>query len=276
MKILMSSISSDASDKAKKLNLKHVGFGRYADKTGKVTHVSKGGELVKLKHPQERKLSPPKKIKHRTLGPAEKSTKPDAPKPKTITQRNKSFYRITHDPQLNEMIPTGETLEKHKDSIINDTAARAHKQWASDYKKANGKDATRIKKTKDAAWIKKHGKSEVDIANTAFEDLPSDWKQENLEGAKATYAALHKVYADNTSHRGHPQAKDLDKAASDVHDSWLERNGEWAPENQKKPFDKLSEEEQDKDRAFVDSALRAYARHAHSTYIGSGNYEGDR
>ena len=32
-----------------------------------------------------------------------------------------------------------------------------------------------------------------------------------------------------------------------IHDAWLERNGEWAPEEQKLSFDNLSIEEQEKD-----------------------------
>ena len=32
-----------------------------------------------------------------------------------------------------------------------------------------------------------------------------------------------------------------------MHDAWLKRNGEWAPEEQKLPFDDLSVEEQEKD-----------------------------
>lgn len=288
MKVLLS-VSSAASEKAAKLGLKHVGFGRYADpKTRKITHASKGGKLVKLKDPQpmKRKIQPPKKTAadrrriEKNIDKTKKEAAARKAKDRALTglapQRNKSFYRMTHDPQLGGMVPTGAKLEKHKDAIINDTAAKAHDQWAADYKQANGKDATRVKKTKDADWIKKNGTDEVDIANTKFDDLPSDWQKENLEGAKAAFNALHKVYAKNTSSQGYAQAADLDKAASAVHDSWLERNGAWAPEHQKQPFDKLSTEEQDKDRSFIDSALRSYAMRAEHTYVGGGNYTGDK
>ena len=254
------STASAASEKAKKMGLIHRGYGRYMDKRGMITHVTKEGKLVKLKTPVEvkfkKKQQPVKKEEgHRAAN----------------NVRNNSFYRMTGDPQLKDMVPTGSLLEKHKDAIINDTASKAHDQWAADYKAANGKDAKRIKKTKDTAWIKKHGADEVDIANTKFDDLPDDWKKENLEGAKSAYAALHKVYAGNTDSKGWANAADLDKASSSVHDDWLKRNGDWAPEHQKKPFDKLSTEEQDKDRSFVDSALRSYAMRAHHTYVGGGN-----
>ena len=250
--------ASAASEKAKKMGLTHRGYGRYMNKRGMITHVTKEGKLVKLKTPVK---ASPKKVKvtnddkHKSSGKV----------------RNNSFYRMTGDPQLKDMVPTGALLEKHKDAIINDTASKAHDQWAADYKAANGKDATRVKKTKDADWIKKNGSDEVDIANTKFDDLPNDWKKENLEGAKSAYAALHKVYAGNTDSKGWAQAEDLDKASSAVHDDWLGRNGSWAPDHQKQPFDKLSVEEQDKDRSFVDSALRSYAMRAHHTYVGGGN-----
>ncbi|ADO99383.1 cytidyltransferase [Synechococcus phage Syn19] len=39
---------SFAAKSAEKLNLKHIGYGRYADSSGNVTHMSKDGKLVKL------------------------------------------------------------------------------------------------------------------------------------------------------------------------------------------------------------------------------------
>ena len=39
---------SFAAQEAEKLNLTHVGYGKYADQTGKVTHMSKDGKLTKL------------------------------------------------------------------------------------------------------------------------------------------------------------------------------------------------------------------------------------
>ena len=37
--------------------------------------------------------------------------------------------------------------------------------------------------TTDNAWIKLQGSDQVDIANTAYPDLPSDWQAENLAAA---------------------------------------------------------------------------------------------
>ena len=41
---------SEAAKQAKRKGLTHKGFGRYADKSGKVTHQSKGGKLVPENH----------------------------------------------------------------------------------------------------------------------------------------------------------------------------------------------------------------------------------
>lgn len=131
-------------------------------------------------------------------------------------------------------------------------AGSLHSQWQQEYKAANGPDAKRIKKTKDEAWIKANGgKDEVDIANTDFDKLPSDWKKENAEAAKAAVTA---VVALNKS--GAMNANSLEKASNHVHKKWLERNGSWAPENQKLPFNELSQEEADKDRAHVTHAIK--------------------
>ena len=44
---------SFAAKSAEKLNLKHIGYGRYADPSGNVTHMSKDGKLVKLSPGQD-------------------------------------------------------------------------------------------------------------------------------------------------------------------------------------------------------------------------------
>jgi len=47
----------------------------------------------------------------------------------------------------------------------------------------------------------------------------------------------------------------VEEASAAVHDKWLERNGEWAPVEQKKPFGELAEEEKEKDRVQVRKAI---------------------
>ena len=45
---LIEAEKSQAAKAAKTLKLKHIGYGRYADASGNVTHMSKDGKLVKL------------------------------------------------------------------------------------------------------------------------------------------------------------------------------------------------------------------------------------
>lgn len=210
------SLSSAASDAAKKKGLTHAGFGRYKDKKGAVTHRVVDGKLVPVSSAKKAKDSP---------------------------KKESSFYG-KHAASIDRT-----SIKKNKARIIEDTAAAGHKQWQADFKKSNGSDAKRLKKTKDAAWIKKHGVDELDIANTKYADLPDDWKKENLESAKSAVDGLLKSKGDGASA--------ADKAASYVHDKWLERNGSWAPESQKLPFNKLTKDEQDKDRFFVMQALKS-------------------
>lgn len=230
---LLISIASAGSLEAKKKGLHHAGFGMYKDKSGKVTHRVVEGKLVAVKEG----------------GAKTKSAKPAKPasKPKAGGSTATSFYGKHADVDR-------AVIKKHKDKIINATAAAGHEQWKADYKKSNGADATRLKKTKDTAWIEKHGADEVDIANTKYDDLPDDWKKENQESAKSAVEGLLKAKGKGAS--------GADAAASHVHDKWLERNGSWAPENQKLPFDKLSKDEQDKDRFFVKQALKHAAKHS--------------
>ena len=81
--------------------------------------------------------------------------------------------------------------------------------------------------------------NEVDIANTSFEELPEDWQGENKIAAEI---AMQEVF--NHAENGNfLDDSFVEQAAATIHTQWLERNGEWAPEEQKKPFDELSEGE---------------------------------
>ena len=52
--------------------------------------------------------------------------------------------------------------------------------------------ASRIEKVLDENWIQQHNwKTEVDIVNTEFEDLPSNRKYENLEAAKVAISLVY-------------------------------------------------------------------------------------
>jgi hypothetical protein len=50
----------------------------------------------------------------------------------------------------------------------------------------------------------------------------------------------------------------IEKASNVIHEKWLERNGEWASEEQNKPYAELDEEEKDKDRAQIKKAIEIF------------------
>lgn len=127
-------------------------------------------------------------------------------------------------------------LSEAADSV----ASKAHDAWARDFRRANPNVTTRMKD--DGAG------GQVDILNTEYKDLPEKWKKENKLGGQAAVEAVEKF------------GDDMEAAASYVHDKWLERNGSWAAESQKKPYSELSEEEKEKDRAFVRFAQKALER----------------
>jgi hypothetical protein len=51
---------SFAAKSAEKLKLKHIGYGRYANERGEVTHMSKDGKLVKVTPPASGSTNPGK------------------------------------------------------------------------------------------------------------------------------------------------------------------------------------------------------------------------
>ena len=63
-------------------------------------------------------------------------------------------------------------------------AAQLHEDWRKPrYRSATRDYEPRVKPTRDEAWIAAHNKTEVDIANTGYLDLPQDWQAENKASA---------------------------------------------------------------------------------------------
>lgn len=85
----------------------------------------------------------------------------------------------------------------------------------------------------------------MDIANTPYSELPSKWQAENAAAAESGVQAVLK-------HEGN-----VELAAADIHDSWLDRNGEWAEPHQKAPYIELSDTEKEKDRVVARAAWDA-------------------
>ena len=141
-----------------------------------------------------------------------------------------------------------------KQQLVTKLGSLLHDEWRAPRKQADGSFEPRKKKTKDETWATAHGTSEVDIANTSFADLPSDWQGENRAAAEV---AMNEVFSAVGS-GGLLDAAFVEKASVAVHDKWLERNGAWAPAEQKKPFGELAEDEKEKDRAQVRKAIEIY------------------
>jgi hypothetical protein len=99
---------------------------------------------------------------------------------------------------------------------------------------------------------RRHATNQVDIANTRYQDLPADWQKENKDSASVAV----RLIADGRSQGADLSSSDfMESASSKVHDAWLQRNGEWAPPEQRLPYDQLSEAEKEKDRVVVRAAL---------------------
>ena len=140
-----------------------------------------------------------------------------------------------------------------KSEIIEKVASIFHEKWRENRLMNNGKYDPMVEKSKDKEWNLKHWIDMVDIANTKFEDLPSNRKYENLEAAKV---AVDLVY-DKVINWEEITSEMIEKMSNIVHEKRLERNGiEWSFENQRVVYQNLSEEEKVKDRIQVELAIQ--------------------
>lgn len=172
------------------------------------------------------------------------------------------FRKVTGQPakQQEEESQRERALEEYKkvvkklfstESLVAIVGSELHDEWRAPRKKEDSTFEPRIKKTKDEKWVASHEADEVDIANTAYDQLPEDWKGENKISAQIAIDEVLKAETDLN-------AEFIEHASSILHDKWLERNGSWAPEDQKKPYARLSEEEKEKDRVIVRKAIERY------------------
>ena len=134
--------------------------------------------------------------------------------------------------------------------------ADLHEAWRAPRKLQDGTFEPRMKKSKDEAWNQSHGTDDVDIANCSFEELPSNWQYENLEAAKV---AIDQVY-DKIVALEPITPIELEQMGSTIHDEWLKRNDwvfdpNYGDPNLAVPYEKLSKEEQDKDKAQIGPAV---------------------
>mgnify|MGYP001096394945 CR=1 FL=1 len=157
---------------------------------------------------------------------------------------------------MNEnMMPTPDQLrEQQKQQQVAELGSLLHDEWRAPRKQEDGTFEPRMKKTKDQDWIDKHGTEDIDIANSSYNELPEDWKGENKISAEV---AMDQIY-EAISQQKELDVSFIEDASSVIHDKWLERNKDWAPAEQNKPYGELSEEEKDKDRAIIKKAIEVY------------------
>lgn len=142
-------------------------------------------------------------------------------------------------------------MEK-KSEIIQEVASTFHEEWRKNRIQSDWTYMPMIEKSKDEIRNKKHWTDTVDIANTDFEDLPDNWKYENIEAAKV---AVDLVY-EKILNLEKISNEMIEEMSNIVHEKWLERNWiEWSFENQRVSYENLSDEEKEKDRVQIKTAI---------------------
>lgn len=131
------------------------------------------------------------------------------------------------------------------ESIKNEIASQLHEDWRKTRLNEDGTYEPRLKPTKDQEWINAHsGISEVDIANSTYDELPSDWQAENAAAGEVVATELVILQRNGVE----ITLEVVDEVSSKVHDKWLERNT-WAKGGELDvPYSELPESEKAKDR----------------------------
>lgn len=158
------------------------------------------------------------------------------------------------DPTKSEVTQAStEALAEARDAL----ASAFHEDWRKTRLQEDGSFAPREKQTSDEAWIANHGVDTVDIANTAYEDLPLDWQQENRDAADVVVGILLEYDGFVPLNR----EEERNRVGDIVHHAWLERN-DWAQGGDlDKPFWMLPVEEQDKDIHQINLGMQLWAQH---------------
>ena len=147
--------------------------------------------------------------------------------------------------------------EEWKEYFAQKMGSYLHEEWRKTRLKEDGTYEPRMKKSKDPEWTQRHGTDDVDIANTSFEDLPSNWQYENLEAARV---AVDLVY-EKVINGEEITPEMIEEMASVVHEKWLERN-DWVYDKEywnpvlAQPYEALPEDEKAKDRAQIEAAIQ--------------------
>jgi len=140
---------------------------------------------------------------------------------------------------------------EQKSEIIQKVASTFHEEWKKNRLQSDWTYKPMIEKSEDEKRTKEHWTDTVDIANTAFEDLPDNWQYENIQAAQV---AVDLIYEKDL---GKITAEKIEELSDIVHEKRLERNWiTWSFENQRVSYKKLSEEEKSKDRIQIEIAIK--------------------
>jgi len=142
---------------------------------------------------------------------------------------------------------------EQKFEIIQKVASTFHEEWRKNRLQSDWTYKPMIEKSEDEARIKRHWTDIVDIANTDFGDLPDNWKHENIEAAKV---AVNLVY-EKILNLEKITTETIEDMSNIVHEKRLERN--WIAgsfENQRVSYKDLSEDEKEKDRLQIKTAIK--------------------
>lgn len=147
--------------------------------------------------------------------------------------------------------------EEWKEYFAQKMGSYLHEEWRKTRLKEDGTYEPRMKKSKDPEWTQRHGTDDVDIANTSFEDLPSNWQYENLEAARVAVDLVYEKIINGEEIT--PEM--IEEMSSVVHEKWLERN-DWVYHKEywnpvlAQPYEALPEDEKAKDRAQIEAAIQ--------------------
>ena len=130
-------------------------------------------------------------------------------------------------------------LEEKKTEEVQVLAKMMHENWRKErFNQETNTFTPRMKIVQDKEWIEKHnGVTEVDIANTPYEELPNDWKEENHLSAQVAVEKINDVL-------------------NLIHDNWLDRNDQYASPEQKTQYSRLSMSEKMKDIDILEEAIK--------------------
>jgi hypothetical protein len=153
-------------------------------------------------------------------------------------------------------------MEKTMKKLIQTMAAQLHNNWAEE-QRATGL-TKRIKVLlENGKWINKGDEGdnivqkEQDILNTPYEKLDPHWQAENLAAAEVAVVLASKLPEN-------PSDEDINGAAAEVHEKWIERNDwvknpEYGDPKLAADYKNLPVEEQAKDIAQIKIALEILA-----------------